>query len=143
MTVPWLTTINTSPWQASGQMLYVRTVSVRRSKTIAGITDAIGGVGYSGTEQGTVSIEGEVILLTGLPAAIQMGAVGRTTKSGQLPGDAVSKPVWNILIPASAISQYYIRDRDIIIDDESYRYEVSANAWSSLGYHLSTIRLEA
>lgn len=140
-TVPWLNTVNTAPWNTT-QPVYMRIVSVRRSKTVAGTTDIIGGGVYSGTEQGS-GVEGDILLYTGLPASIQLAAAGRTTKSGELPGDAVSKPVWNIFIPSSAILQYQIRDRDLIIDDEGYRYEVSANYLTQLGYQLSTIRLEA
>lgn len=145
MTLPWLLTINTAPWNTS-QPIYPRTVAVHRQKTVAGTTDIIGGVGYSGAEQG-VGIEGETVLLTGLPASIQVGAAGRATKSAiagsGLPGDAVIRPIWNIFIPASAITQYSIRDRDIITDDEGYRYEVATNYWTELGYQLSTVREEA
>jgi hypothetical protein len=38
---------------------------------------------------------------------------------------------------------YSIRDRDIIVDDEGYRYGVSANYWTGIGYQLDCIRLEA
>lgn len=140
MTLPWMTA-PPAPWQQQ-QPAYPRTVSVLRLKTVAGATDLIGSVGYSGAEQGTGS-EGEVILFTNLPASVQLKAGGRTTKSGELPGDAVTKAVWEIFIPASAITQYSIRDRDIILDDESYRYEVGSNYWTGLGYQLSTIREEA
>jgi len=140
--VPWMTTINTNPWNST-QGLYPRVVSVSRINTVAGAGDAIGNVGYSGAEQGS-GPEGEMVLLTGLAASIQVGAVGRTTKSGDLPGDAVSKTVWTIFIPVSTgIVQYSIRDRDILIDDEGYRYEVGANFWTASGYQLSTVRLEA
>jgi hypothetical protein len=65
-------------------------------------------------------------------------------RAAELPGDATSKPVWNVFIPASsAITIYSIRDRDIIVDDEGYRYEVGANFWTGLGYQVSTIREEA
>lgn len=124
------------------QSAYPRTVIISRNKTVAGSTDIIGNVGYSGTEQST-GIEGEVVLYSGLPASIQLKAGGRTTKSGELPGDAVTKPVWEIFIPSTDISKDSIRDRDIIMDDEGYRYEVGANYWTAFGYQLSTIRQEA
>ena len=139
--LPWMMNVNNAPW-LDQQNPYPRVVTVSRNKTVAGTNDAIGNVGYSGAEQGTGS-EGETVLFSGLPAAIQLKAGGRTTKSGELPGDSVTKPVWDIYIPASAISIYSIRDRDIITDDEGYRYEVGANYWTDAGYQLSTIRQEA
>lgn len=142
-TPPWMLTINSAPWNAV-QSAYPRTVSIRRLKTVAaGVSDAVGAVGYSGAEQGTTSPEGETILLSGLIASIQLGSAGRTTMNVGLPGNAVQKPVWKVFIPSSAISQYSVRDRDIILDDEGYRYEVSANYWTAAGYELSTVRLEA
>lgn len=141
MTVPWVTMANSAPWLLQ-QPVYSRLVTVARNYTISGNSDAIGNDGYSGAEQGT-GIEGELVLFTKLPASVQLKAGGRTTKSGELPGDAVTKPVWDIFIPASAISIYSIRDRDVIIDDEGYRYVVGANYWTSEGYQLSTIREEA
>ena len=142
MTLPWMTSVNTAPWFLQ-QPIYPRIVSISRLSTVAGLTDTIGNVGYSGAELG-VGSEGEVVQLTALPASIQLKTGGRTTKNGELPGDAVTKPVWEIFIPASAtVVQYAIRDRDIIIDDEGYRYEVGANYWTAFGYQLSTIRMEA
>lgn len=140
--LPWMANVNTAPWNNSSQKIYIRTVSISRLKTVAGTTDAIGNVGYSGAEQGT-GIAGETVLLTGLPASIQLGAAGRTNKGTELPGDAISRPVWNVFIPATSINMYNIRDRDIITDDEGYRYEVGANYWTGLCYQLSTIREEA
>ena len=138
--VPWLNTVNTNAWNSS-QPVFPRKVEVHRMKTVAGTTDIIGDGGYSGAEQGS-GPEGESVLYTGLSASIQVGAAGRTTKAGELPADAVTKPIWNIFIPASVASQYQIRDRDIIVDDEGYRYQVSTNYWTGLGYQLSTVRLE-
>src|SRR5947209_3331100 len=109
---PWMTA-PPAPWTQSGQNLYPRIISVRRAITVAGSTDNIGSVGYSGTELGS-GAEGEMVLFSGLPASIQLKAGGRTTKAGELPGDSVTKPIWNILIPATSVAQYSIRDRDII-----------------------------
>lgn len=139
MTLPWVTTANTVG--TAQQSVYPRTIEVHRLKTVAGSNDAIGNVGYSGAEISTTSVEGEVVLLTGVSAQIEMQASGRTVKNVGLPADATTKPVWRIVIPALAI--YSIRDRDIIVDDESYRYEVAANWWTPLGYILSAVREEA
>lgn len=141
--LPWLISNSNAPWLQQ-QPVYPRLVSILRNSTVAGPigTDAIGNVGYSGAEQGSGS-EGEVVLFTNLAASIQLKAGGRTTKSGELPGDSVTKAVWEIFIPSSAVARYSIRDRDIISDDEGYRYEVGANYWTQEGYQLSTIREEA
>lgn len=140
--LPWTNNANTYPWTTNAQNIYIRSVTLSRINSVAGTTDVIGNAGYSGAELG-VGIEGETILFTGLPASIQLGAAGRTNKGTELPGDAIARPVWNIFIPATAIAQYSVRDRDIIIDDEGYRYMVGANYWTQLGYQLSTIRQEA
>jgi hypothetical protein len=83
------------------------------------------------------------LLYSDLPASIQVSAAGRTTTT-DLPGSAVANPIWMIFIPVTTGFEIYdIRDRDIIVDDEGYRYEVSTNFWTGLGYQLSTIRKEA
>jgi hypothetical protein len=138
--VPWLRIINTNDWNTS-QAVYPRTVSILRMKDVAGTTDVIGDGGYSGAEQGS-GAGGETLRYSGLSASIEVGAAGRTTKAGELPADAVTKPIWNIFIPAAVSSLYQIRDRDIVLDDEGYRYEVATNFWTGLGYELTTVRLE-
>lgn len=122
--------------------IYPRVIEVRRLKTVAGDTDAIGLVGYSGAEQPTSSPQGEVVLFTGIPASIQKGQAGRK-KDGTLPTDAVFAPTWRIWIPFASMAKGDIRDRDIIKDDELYRYEVAQAYWNILGYQLICIRLEA
>lgn len=128
-------------------VIYDRTVAVHRSRTNAdqsGSSQQIGLVGYSGREQSTDASDpnGEDVLFTDLPASIQEGRAN--TKSGQLPADVTDRPMWMIFIPASApIAQYQIRDRDIIVDDESYRYMVAQNRWTGFGYQLNCTRQEA
>ena len=125
--------------------LYPRTIEVHRLKTVAGATDnAIGLTGYSGAEQSTSTqdAQGEQVLFTAIAASIQAGATGRK-KDSSLPQDVVYAPTWKIFIPASALAQYSVRDRDIILDDEGYRYEVGQAYWNFLGYQLVCIRLEA
>lgn len=135
--------IATGPGGTGAATLYPRIVSVHRQKTVAGTTDNIGLGGYSGEEQSISpsDVEGEVVLYTGLPAAIAARTSGRT-KGTLLPGDIVFKPAWTISIPIPAITIYSIRDRDIIIDDENYRYAVGSNYWTGLGYQLDCVRLE-
>jgi hypothetical protein len=130
------------PWEAA-QPIYDRIVAVHRIKTEAGPGGGtIGEGGYSGPDQGT-GPEGEAVLYTGLPCSIQQKSPGRT-KGTLLPADIVQKPEWVIEIPIWApIARYDIRDRDIVIDDEGYRYGVGSNRWTVFGYRLSCVRLEA
>jgi hypothetical protein len=131
------------PWEAVNSP-FGRTVAVHRQISVAQGTPAVGDVGYSGAEQ-TITpapgIEGEKVLMTGLPANISVSSAGRS--KGILPGDVVYKPQWRVLIQASSAPQYSIRDRDLLIDDEGYRYSVSAAGWTTAGYQLECIRLEA
>lgn len=123
--------------------LFPRVIEVHRLQTIAQEPSSIGDTGYSGAEQGPASatVEGEIVLYTGIPANVQVGAAGRS--KGPLPTDVTYKPVWRILIPAGAVPKFSIRDRDIIVDDEGYRYGISAAMWTPQGYSLDTVRLEA
>lgn len=122
--------------------IYPRTIAVHRLKTVAGANDSIGLVGYSGAEQSTTSAAGETVLFTGIPASVQASQTGRK-KDGNLPTDAVFAPTWRIYIPAKALAIESVKDRDIIVDDEGYRYEVGQAYWNILGYQLVCIRVEA
>jgi hypothetical protein len=128
-------------------MLYPRCVAIHRVKTIAGTAGSgrtFGLTGYSGAEASTNPSDpnGEEILFTGIIASIQAAATGRKRDS-TLPQDAVSNPSWTIYIPVSVLPKGSVRDRDIIVDDEQYRYEVGQAYWNVLGHKLITIRLEA
>ena len=123
--------------------LYPRTIAVHRLNTVAGPTDSVIGLtGYSGAVQGGSGTQGETVMFSGIPAKIQAAATGRK-KDSSLPQDAVFAPSWWIFTPAFALAQYSVRDRDVIADDESYRYQVGQAEWSPLGYKLTCIRLEA
>jgi hypothetical protein len=140
------------PWEivvivpgGTSDLVYDRVVAVHRARTEAVVSgvDTVGLGTYSGLQQSTdpTNPAGEVILYTGLPASIQPKTPGRT-KGTLLPGDIIYKPEWSIYIPASAISQFDIRDRDFVYDDEGYRYAVAQNFWTVFGYQLVAIRLE-
>lgn len=124
--------------------IYPRTVSVTRSKTVAGTTDVIGPAGYSGVENSTAADnpEGVSVLLTNIPASIQAAASGKK-KDSSLPQDVVYAPTWNIFIPLESLPRNTIRDRDYITDDNGYRYEVGQAYWNSLGWKLVCVRQEA
>jgi hypothetical protein len=140
------------PWEVvvimpggTSDLVYDRVVSVHRARTEAVVSgvDTVGLGTYSGLQQSTdpANPAGEAVLYTGLPASIQPKTPGRT-KGTLLPGDIIYKPEWSIYIPASAISQFDIRDRDFVYDDEGYRYAVAQNFWTVFGYQLVAIRLE-
>jgi hypothetical protein len=98
--------------------------------------------GYEGREASTAfsDLEGEVVLLTGLPVAIESRGIGRSTGAMTLPGNITKHPQWRILTQPLALGT--IRDNDVIIDDEGYRYMVALNYWTALGYVLDCVRLE-
>jgi hypothetical protein len=129
------------------QTLFEHSCDVHRMRTVAGTGGAapqVGDVGYSGGEQTTTptDVEGEDVLYTGVTCAIQSKTAGRT-RSSLLPADIVYRPSWTIYIPASEVPKNGIRDRDILIDDDGYRYGVAAAMWTSLGWNLECVRLEA
>ena len=129
------------------QTLYERTCDIHRQRTVAGTgtgSTQIGDVGYSGGEQPTIGtdVEGEDVLVTAVPCAITSKAAGRT-RSSLLPADIVYRPSWTINIPPTAVPKNAIRDRDIVIDDDMYRYGVASAMWTSIGWQLECIRLEA
>lgn len=142
---PW-ENVAPRPWEID-QGIYDRTVAIHRSRSNAGqsgSSQVVGLVGYSGREQTTAEgdANGEDVLFTGLAASIQDKRAN--TKSGQLPADTTDRPMWTIFIPVSAgVAQYAIRDRDIVVDDESYRYMVTQNRWTGFGYKLNCTREEA
>jgi hypothetical protein len=140
--LPWLAA-PAPPWTTQ-QGIYNRTIEIRRRKNVSGETPAIGLTGYSGTEQTTNSgdNQGEVSLFSGIACTIQAKTPGRS-RSTELPSDFVEKPFWTINVPANLLAQYSIRDRDLVYDDEGYRYGVVMNTWTTLGYQLVCMRLEA
>lgn len=135
---PW-ESLAPPPWVAA-QPIYNRTIAVHRQKANATST-TVGGVGYGGREESTTSAEGETVLYTGIVAHIDLKRSGRTSHA-LLPSDSTDAPLWTIHVPAWALAQYSIRDRDIIVDDESYRYMVIAAFWTIAGYQVDTVRLE-
>lgn len=84
--------------------------------------------------------EGEVVLLTGISCNIESRGVGRSAGQMTLPGNVSRNPQWRIMTQPLPI--YTIKDDDILIDDEGYRYQVALNMWTPLGYTLDAIRLE-
>jgi hypothetical protein len=141
---PWETVaIATPPGLTSGTaVIYNRVVDVHRTVTQETQTPSIGDTGYSGETQPVGPATGqEQILYTNVPAVISVKTPGRA--KGPLPADVVYKAAWTVGVPVSAIPEFGIRDRDIIIDDDGYRYIVGAAGWTALQWNLECIRLEA
>lgn len=122
--------------------LYPRTIEIRRIKTVAGSSDAVGDVGYSGEVDSTTDPNGEQVLFTGISCSIQADSPGRP-RGSSLPTDPTSHPRWKVFIPGALVPKGAIRDRDILVDDESYRYQVIQAYWTPLGYSMPCLRSEA
>jgi hypothetical protein len=128
---------------ASGNMMYPRLINLYRSKDPQAEKTATTGLGAYEGRTGSVGgsdPSGLALLLQNIPCGIVPHGIGRSTGAMLLPGDVVKHPQWQIT--TQALPLYTIRDRDILIDDEGYRYEVAMNGWTILGYSLYTIRLE-
>lgn len=122
--------------------IYNRTISILRVNLEAGQQNAAVGVQpYSGVVFTPIA-GNTTTLFTGVPASIQAGVMGRKRDS-TLPQDVSAAPTWFIYIPVYALAQYSVRDRDYVVDDEGYRYEVAQNWYDVLGYRLSCVREEA
>ena len=131
------------PWEIR-QGLYNRTISIYRLRSPESETPSIGNIGYVGAEQFSSDpvAESQQLLYSNVPAMIQSTTVGRAS-GGVVPTDVSSKPPWLIVIPTYAVPFNLLRDRDIIMDDDGYRYGIGAALWTALGWNLWCIRLEA
>lgn len=128
---------------ASGNVAYPRLISLYRSKDPQAAKTGTVGLGVYEGRTGSLAFSdssGLALLLTGIACNIDPHGIGRATGAMLLPGDATKHPQWKIsTIP---LPLYTIRDRDFLIDDEGYRYEVALNGWTVLGYVAHCIRLE-
>jgi|SRR6516164_3782890 hypothetical protein len=126
----------------SGNPMYPRLVDLYRSKMPA--TDST--VGMSDYEGRTHTLNdfsdpsGFELLLTGIMCNIIPHGIGRATGAMLLPGDVTKRPQWRI--NTVVLPLYTIRDRDYLIDDEKYRYQVALNAWTMFGYNIDCVREE-
>ena len=124
--------------------LYPRLIDVRRSKNPATFSST-GKVGYEGRETSTAfsNPEGEYLVVDHVPCSIDSKGVGRATGAMLLPGNINKHSQWKVTTdPGANLPLGTIRDNDVVIDDEGYRYQVALNMWTFLGYTLDVIRLE-
>lgn len=121
--------------------LYPRTIDIHRSGSPSLTTDK-GLAPYHGRSPvpDPPDPSGEVVMMRGIQCTIESRGIGRSTGAMTLPGNVSKNPQWRIsTVP---LPLYTIRDNDILVDDEGYRYQVALNAWTILGYVLDCIRLE-
>ena len=139
---PWEAAATATPPGLTTGVIYNRVINVHRTVIQADTTPGIGDTGYSGETQVTGPAVGqEQVIYSNIPAVISPKAAGRS--KGPLPADLVYKTSWTIGVPVDAVPEFGIRDRDIIIDDDGYRYSVGAAGWTALQWNLECIRLEA
>lgn len=128
---------------ASGNPMYPRLISVYRSKDPSADPGDVGFGPYEGrthTLNDFNDPSGLASILSDIACNIVAHGIGRATGQMLLPGDVTKRPQWQIsTVP---LTLYSIRDRDFLIDDEGYRYQVALNGWTILGYSLDCIRLE-
>ena len=116
---------------------------MRKPAEVTPGTAGIGYIGYSGMQQTTdAGPNGEDVVASGVQCSIQAASTGRNARQGGTPSDAPGPVHWKIFMPKTALAKGQVRDRDIVIDDEGYRYHVEAAYWAPLGYQLKAIRLE-
>ena len=108
-----------------------RTVNVLRPQQQAGV----GAQGYGGDTVGA-----ETPLVTQFPASILVGAKSDRSLVN-LPGD-VRNPSWNVLLPALP-GGVYLRNEDIITDDQARRYVISSAELTELGWRINAPQAEA
>jgi hypothetical protein len=111
--------------------IFPRIVQISRPNPTTGI----GALPYQG-----LLPTNETILFTNIPASIQER--GSTQQKAGIPADTKGAPMWIIIIPLAYCPNGSIMDRDVITDDLSIRYQVSAAYWNSLGYQCECERLQ-
>lgn len=124
---------------------YPRTIEIRRQTDpeTTGSTVSVGLQSYEGRIASEAVTGDETVIATGIRANIQVKSEGRVTGKTVLPSNAAGEPTYRVFIPRSALAKGVIREHDIIIDDEGYRYSVSAPYWNSMGYRLGCVRVGA
>ena len=123
-------------------------ISIKRA--IANQFDSIGSVSvgaqpYSGVENSTnpLNPNGEQTLFASVPIALVSRAIGKAKGLDITPSDAPGPVQWWAYPSPAAVPQGSVRDRDVLVDQDSYRYQTAGAYWTANGYRLQTIRVEA
>ena len=136
MTLPWEIGMGALPWETVG---YTRTISITRIVN----SSTVGALAYQGMTQAS-----ETILVTGIPASIELASSGKNSASGAaLPGDSAGPLKYSIFVPAFAPLPI-LQERDIIYDDlispsapNGRRFQV--DGWTPVpqGFRIDCLRL--
>lgn len=106
-----------------------RTVKVFRPQQLSGV----GAQGYGGD-----TVASETLLANQFPASILVGA--KSDKGPvDLPGD-VRNPSWLILLPPLP-GAVYLRNADVITDEQSRRYVISSAELTDLGWRINATQV--
>ena len=102
-----------------GNFFYPRTISVLRQAT----NTTAGAQGYSG-----VTPENEETIFTNVAAHIEAERIGNNSPAN-LPANSQGEPIYLIIfiLPLNSV-----QNRDIIIDDTGYRYQVISADWGPM-----------
>lgn len=128
--------------------MYPRTIELRRpranSADVVG-TPVVGALPYQGTEQteATGNVNAEDVLQSGIPATISPVGIGKVKGLDIVPSDSPGPVQYVITTLPGVLSDGAVRDRDILVDDYGYRYQIAAEQFTPLGYSIRAMRLEA
>lgn len=127
--------------------MYPRLIELRRPRTpvTPGGTPVLGLVPYQGlasTESSSTPLGGEDVLFTRIPCNIQIRTIYVSRGQRMLPSNATNQETWRIFIPKKSLQKGVLRDHDIAVDEDGYRYDTTPY-WNSMGYRLECVRLEA
>jgi hypothetical protein len=106
---------------------------------VVAITRPAAQTGAGAQPYGGLSPTTETAVASGLSASIQLATAGKTNPAN-LPGDV---EVSNYKIFSRQIGKGLVHDRDIVTDEQGWRYQVLSAYWDSLGANLYTKRLES
>lgn len=107
-----------------------RIINVFRPQQQSGV----GAVGYGGD-----TVAQETPLITGYPASVLV-ATKADRSMVNLPGD-VRNPSWAILLPVLPQGSY-LRNEDVVTDDQSRRYVISSAELTDLGWRINAYQAE-
>ena len=111
--------------------IYPRTVSILRPTAPTGT-----GLQSYGAQASEIMVQ----IASAARASIQLKKEVGTPPAG-LPADVSRRTYWQIFMPRLPLGT--VQDRDIIVDDQDIRYQVTAAYWNSLGFNCLCERLES